>query len=335
MTYTALIETFLSWKEHNQGRAARTTAIYRCHLLDLAEYFLAIGKDPLTASKDELEVFAGIYLHKKGLVPMSRRCAVAAIRGFFKWANDRGHISDNAALYLPYPKTGRKLPVPLSLESAEKLMWAPDLTTFKGIRDAAIMGLLIGCGMRISGLVALNESSLVWVGDDGHETLVVKVIEKGKKERLVPVPAEARLLLRAYLGHEGLDEIDRTLPDGDKVLFVSTRNRTISADKYHGEARRITTWSVRVFIQAYGAALNIPTEFLHPHAMRHLYGKELAEEEVDILSRQALMGHEDPKSTQWYSHISLRKLRAVVDRANPLSKIRTPATELLKKLRRT
>jgi site-specific recombinase XerC len=82
----------------------------------------------------------------------------------------------------------------------------------------------------------------------------------------------------------------------------------------------------------YGKELDIPKEQMHPHALRHLFGAELAESDVDLLVRQMLMGHEDPKSTKIYTNLAVRKLARESDRANPLAKIKTPVSDLLKRL---
>ncbi|MFZ5514677.1 MAG: tyrosine-type recombinase/integrase [Pseudomonadota bacterium] len=329
-----LIEAHLEWKQLNQGRSANTARQYRGHLLRLVDYCQEIQRDPLAVSRDDLEVFTGLYLHKKGLSPVARQTVVAAVRGFYQWLVRAGQLQTNPAAQVPYPKRAKKLPVPLALDAAQALMWAPDMSTFLGVRDAAILAVLIGCGLRVTGLVSLNESDLRPHREDGQDKLILRVTEKGEKDRYLPIPDEASLLLRAYLGHEELDGIDRALPSGDRVLFVSTRNHNVAPHQYYGEKRRISVYLVKDIILKYGTPLGIPRDQLHPHAFRHLYGKELAEADVDILTRQALMGHEDPKSTEIYSHLALRKLAGAVDRANPLAKIKTPVTELLQSLKR-
>lgn len=326
-----LIEAFLEFKQHNAGRSVRTVEVYRLALSRLVEFFA--GRDPLLATHDELVVFAGIWLHKRGLTdPQSRRTHVAAAREFYRWLLDNRHINGNPASGLPYPKVGRKIPRVMTLKNAEKLMWAPDFSTFEGVRDGAMLSLLIGCGLRASGLVNLNVSSVVEDELDGKVRLILKVREKGDKERRLPVPQEADMLLRLYMAREDLKEIDRRLPDGDQVLFVSTMNRTCSIDEYHGERRRLNRRAVLQMVAKYGQRVGISPDQLHPHAMRHLYGTELAENDVDIKIRQDAMGHEDVKSTGIYTHLALRKITRELDRANPLSNMRTPVSDLLKQI---
>jgi len=193
----------------------------------------------------------------------------------------------------------------------------------------ALLAVLIGCGPRVSGLCALNEGDLLWTQSEaGFEELTIRLREKGGNERYVPAPEETRLLLRAYLGHPDLDAIDRRLPSGDQVLWVNQHNSHTLGPEHRGEARRLTAWSVWQMIRQRGAAAGVDPRYLHPHAFRHLYGQELAEGDVDLLTRQRLMGHADPKSTAIYSHIAFRKLRKAAQDANPLRRIKSPASGL-------
>lgn len=329
-----LVERFLSFKLHNMGRSGRTVEVYRLALNRLEEFLAETGLPWNAAKHDDLVLFTGVWLHRHGLKdPLSRRPHISAVREFYKWAQQTGLLSSSPAQYVPYPDAGRRLPAVMTMASAEKLMWAPDFATFEGVRDGAMIAVLIGCGLRVSGLVGLNESHVITEAIEGRPRLVLKVKEKGNRERKMPVPEQADLLLRLYMEHPALDEIDRTLLDGDKVLFVNTRNRSVPAHEYHGEARRLSRRSVREMIQKYGKQAGIPEDTLHPHAMRHLFGTELAEDDVDLLVRQKLMGHQKASTTEVYTHLALRKLTRMTDQANPLAKMRTPASDLLARLK--
>lgn len=326
-----LIEAYLEYKKFNENRSDRTIEVYRLALSRLMTYFG--DRDPLQANNDDLVAFCGPWLHKQGLQdPTSRRTHVAAVRGFYKWLHRTRRIKHDPS-DVPYPQRSRRIPDTITLANAEKLMWAPDFATFEGVRDGAILSLLAGCGLRVSGLTALNDDNLATVELNDEPRMIIKVREKGDKERLIPIPKEADLILRLYLEHPDLKEINRDLPDGRKVLFVSTMNRRVSPDKYHGEARRLTRNAVLKMIKKYGDIAGIPEEQLHPHAMRHLFGTELAEDQVDLIARQRLMGHEDPKSTAIYDHMAMRKLTREADRANPLAKMKTPVSDLIKRLK--
>lgn len=324
------IEAFGDYLLHNRGRASITVQKYCGYLLRLQKNL--DKKSILQSTRAEIEYFAGLQSHKDGLSPRSRRQLVAAMRGFFFWAARSGLRPDNPADDLPYPRAGQKLPTALSLRYAERILMAPDLDTFIGVRDAAILALLMGCGPRVSGLCALNEGDLDFTQIAGRDWLIIRLREKGKKERLVPVPHEARLLMLAYLGHPDLQDIDRLLPSGDRVLFVSTRNQSVPAHDYFGERRRLHPRSVNDLIVRYAERVGVPRAMAHPHAFRHLYGTELAEHDAQSYQLQALLGHVNASTTEVYIHLALRTLAKLVDRANPLRSIHTPASALAREL---
>ncbi len=328
-----IFEDFLLHKSANDGCQNRTIAAYRDTLERFEEWL--DGKDPLTMSSDELMIFIGPFLHKKGLKAISRKPHISCLREFYSYASKLGLVQGNFSDGLSYPKTGRPLPRVMSLDNAEKLMWQPDLGTFDGVRDAAILSVLIGCGLRISGVAALNRSNLITTIDQGEPRLMIRTTEKGEKTRQLPIPRETEMLLRVYLEHPELREIDTLLPDGDHVLFVTTGNRNCPPYLYHGERRRFSTRGLRKMMRKHGEAAGISSDQLHPHAIRHLFGTELTESDVNQAVTQDLMGHTDPRSTQIYTHLATRKLFREIDRANPLSKIKSPVSALLGHLGKT
>jgi site-specific recombinase XerD len=328
-----LITRFIEAKQFNQGASKRTAEAYTAALVRF-DGFLA-GRDLLLATIDDVQLFGGLWLHKQGVTAISRRPYIAAVREFYKWLVAGGALTVDPAAALKYPQTGRKLPSMMTLDNAERLMWAPDFSTFAGVRDAAILSLLLGCGLRREGVARLNVSHLVQVAiKGGDRRYMLNVVEKGDKERSMPVPREVDMVLRLYLEHEDLKKIDRTLANGDQVLFVSINNMMVPAHEYIGERRRMAPKAVWEIVRKHGKTAGIPAAQLHPHALRHLYGTELLESDVDLAIRQELMGHADPKSTAIYTHLAMRKKMAEADRANPFSKIRTPVGDLISKLKR-
>lgn len=331
------VGAYLDYLGMARGRSPRTLEIYSLALRRLKEF---LGDKPLLeADGMELEAFCGLWLHRKGVVANSRKPYVAAVRSFYAWAMDKGLLDvGNPAVQVQPPKAGRKLPRAMSLSSAERLMWAPDLGTFVGIRDAAMLSLLMGCGLRVSGVTALNEGDLKTVKLDGQPRLVLMVTEKGDRQRMVPLPREADSLLRVYMGHEELASMDRQVSNAqgrpDKVLFVNTKHPTLGEHEHVGEARRLTRRSVHDMIQRYGRRVGIPESELHPHAMRHLFGTELTESDVPTITTQGLMGHADPKSTALYVELAMGKKMRVVDQHAPLAKMKTPVGEFLKRMPR-
>jgi len=330
--FSELKTGYLDWLQYNKGRSPDTARKYGGYL-DRLEKFLdesSLSLDDVSLSL--LEKFTGTEAHNAGLHQNSRRPMVAAVTGFFDWLLKQGFLTNNPAENLPYPKKVKRLPVPIELKNAEKIIMQCDLKTFKGVRDAAMLSILYGCGVRVSGLCNLNQSHLSFVMHNGVEWLIIKVTEKGSKERLIPAPHETKLYVRAYLGHDELDSINRSLPNGDQVLFVSLRNRNIPECDYYGEARRIAPRSVNDMIELYGERAGVPRNQAHPHAARHLYATELVEDDVHQLRVQSLLGHEDANSTKIYARLATRKLMDEVNRANPLGKMNIHMTGLVKNI---
>lgn len=341
--FSAAAESWLAWLLHNAGRQPSTVEKYRGNLERFAAWYAKppadarlapTAPDPLAATPQDLERFAGIYAHSLGIGPRARRPLVSSLRGFFAWYCARAQCHNPAAA-LAQPKFGTRLPVALPLRDAERLLMAPDTSTFIGLRDAAMIALLLGGGFRVSGLCGLNESALLWhVDDAGLDRLTVRTLEKGDRERLVPVANEAAMLVRAYLGHDDLAAIPRQLENGDAVVFVTVRNRSIPECDYHGEARRMTRRSVLATIKGHADRAGIDPRYAHPHALRHLYGAEFAEDDAPQLQLQVLLGQSDAKSTAIYAHIAQRKLRSLVDQSNPLAKMRMPLLDSLRTIHR-
>ncbi len=335
MSDTALIERFLRYKSATQGRTDGTVVTYRHRLNLLVEFLGSRDKDLVSAESQDLIDFTGEHLHRTGVAPRSRRPAIAATRQFYAWLHKKGLARENKAMPVEYPRVGRTLPHVMPAHHAEALLMAPDLTTLRGCRDAAIFGVLIGTGVRVSGLVRLNQEDLVFDRDPESNQMLayLRVTEKGGHDRLAPVPAECNLLLRIYLAHADLAKIDRTLPNGDRALFVSLMRRDIPAHEYFGESRRLRTGAVRHLLRTYGAQAKVPPEYLHPHAFRHLFGTELAEQGIDVHVRGALLGHRSIESTLLYDRLAIRRLNDASRKGNPFRRMRTPVTDLVKEFR--
>lgn len=344
--FLAAVEIWLTWLTRNRGRAEATATKYRGYLQRLAAWVATppddvrrqpSTRDPWSLSRDDIELFAGLHAHAEGLTPRARRPLIAALRGFFAWAAMTGHLPDNPASQLPVPKVGRSLPRAATLAQVERLLMAPDVGSMLGLRDAAIIATLAGCAPRVSGLCALNLSDLLWTQEGDRESLYLRLTEKGGHTREVPAPSEVAMLIQGYLAHPDRQALAQAclLPDGDQPLFVSTRNHRVPAHEYFGEARRLTARGVRLLLLRHARSVGVPIEYAHPHALRHLYGAELAEDDADLLLRQALLGHVDAKTTEIYSHLARRKLRRVADKSNPLSKMRAPLLDTVRALAAT
>lgn len=334
MNEIALIEKWGEYLLYNLGRSEATANTYRLHLVRLKAYLEQHGQTLFSTTPSILETYCGRFLHSQNLRPISRRVPIVAIRGFFAWSYQHQLLDANPAATLPMPKIANKLARAMSLSDAERLLMAPGIEDFAGLRDTAILAVLIASGCRVSGLVNLTDQDLIWTqNQNSTERLIIRLSEKGKKERLVPVPLEAALLVRAYLGSPDLARIDRTLPNGKSILFVNRRNRHCERHDHYGQRRQLSRDAVFDLVRKHGRQAGIAAEYLHPHALRHLYGVELAESDVDLLVRKALLGHARTETVEVYSHLAYRKIAQAAEQANPITKMsNTPARALASRL---
>jgi integrase/recombinase XerC len=226
------------------------------------------------------------------------------VRAFFAWLEREGHTRDNPSALLKSPKLRKKLPKFLSADQAGEVMEAPlsaGGSEPERLRDAALLEMLYGSGLRVSELVGLDLDHLALEREE------VRVLGKGKKERVVPIGSKARAALGAYLERRPELCHPRTRRQDARSLFLGRRGTRLGV-------RRI-----QALVQRYGA-LGAGRGDLHPHALRHSCATHLLEGGADLRAIQELLGHTSLSTTQRYTHVSLDQLVAVYDRAHPMAK---------------
>jgi integrase/recombinase XerC len=252
-----------------------------------------------------LRAFLGQSARTLSAVSAARR--VSALRALFRFLRRRHVIEIDPTARLERPKQKRELPMFLSASSSSELMSAPqaaDLGAMRPVeratRDAALLELLYGSGLRVSELVGLD------VGDIDASQREVRVLGKGQKERIVPLGAPALHALAAYLAVRPAPKPSR---DGREPLFLSVRNT------------RLTARAVQLFVKRYGM-LATGRPDVHPHALRHSFATHLLDGGADVRSIQELLGHASLSTTQKYTHVSVEQLMKTYDAAHPLARAR-------------
>jgi len=230
---------------------------------------------------------------------------LSSVRAFFRFLQRQGVVGENPATLLASPKIRRRLPRVISAEAADNLMAAPvsgpHQPSAKSLRDAAILELLYGCGLRVGELVSLNLDCL------SLEQRQVRVFGKGRKERIVPLGAQAYRTVQAYLERRPeLDNLDGSAKSSP-ALMIGRRGRRISE-----------RW-VQKLVNRYGV-LGVGRSDLHPHALRHCCATHMLEGGADLRSIQEMLGHGSLSTTQRYTQVSLDRLVAVYDSAHPMAK---------------
>ena len=233
------------------------------------------------------------YLYKgHGAATMARK--LAALRSFFDFCRRQGAQEENPAKEVATPKVVKKVPKFLTLEEVNRLMALPQGNGEYGLRDKAVLELLYASGLRVSELTGLNCDQL------DLQNGLVRVLGKGKKERIVPVGKMARKALGAYLEQRAQEKTDGS----KKPLFLN---------KGHG---RLSVRSVERVIDKYWKLSGIE-KHITPHVLRHTFATHLLGNGADMRGVQELLGHTSLSTTQRYTHVELDKLMEVYDKAHP------------------
>jgi integrase/recombinase XerC len=227
--------------------------------------------------------------------PTSIARKLACLRTFFQYCMREGWVESNPAKEVASPKIPKRLPKFLTIDEVEALLGAPDTTDSLGLRDKAIMELLYASGLRVSELVGLDSPDL------NMAEATVRVLGKGRKERVVPVGSKACEAIRKYVA---MRQSIFPSNDGHGALFV---NR---------QGGRLTARSIERLVSKYLKRCGIQ-KTVTPHVLRHTFATHLLNAGADMRGIQELLGHASLSTTQKYTHVSLDKMMEVYDESHP------------------
>jgi len=255
---------------------------------------------PEIASIDRFAVRSYLgFLYEKKLTAASMRRKLSTLSSFFRFLCREGHLKSNVVKTIPAPKMENKLPTFLSVDNMFRLIDLPQGNDFLVVRDRAMLELFYNTGLRISELVSIR------IGDIDFATQTVKVLGKGKKERLLPFGRQCVQALENYKKVRA-DKIESTKINTDS-LFLNYRGKGI------------TTRGVRKIIGKYVTAGNFHGK-VSPHSIRHSFATHLLDSGADLRSIQELLGHASLSTTQKYTHLTIDKLVETYDQAHPRAK---------------
>ena len=285
------LDSYLAWLR-GRGVSEATLRAYTSDLRQLDRWLAAGGLAPQDADELSLRRFAA-HLGTLRYAPATAARKLSAARGAYAFMLDRSLVDRNPAALVPGPRKTRKLPATLSEPEVERLLDRPVTSDPRRLRDRALLELLYGCGLRASEACGLRTADVN--ADEGF----VRVTGKGGKERIVPLGGAAADALGRYL-REGRPRLGPAA--GDRV-FVSVRGRPLGPT----DVRR----ALRRELAAAGLAQR------SPHALRHTFATHLLEHGADLRSIQELLGHASVGTTQVYTHVSVRHLRAAHAASHP------------------
>lgn len=280
------IEKFLRYLEIEKNYSVHTLLNYK---LDLGNFRNFLGATPLE-NIDYL--FLRKYLaalKEKNLNSRTVGRHLSSLRSFFKFLIREGYIKTNPIVSISSPKLEKHLPSFLTEDEVSKLMDSSSPNDERGLRDRAILEVFYSTGIRISELVGLNIDDIDFIGG------VVKVMGKGKKERIVPIGDKAMSAIRDYLDRRKKQQ---------EALFLNKNGR------------RITTRGVRNIVDKYLHKTGIK-QGVSAHTLRHSFATHLLNRGADLRSVQELLGHANLSTTQIYTHITTERLKNIYDKAHP------------------
>ncbi|HEY3162312.1 MAG TPA: tyrosine recombinase XerC [Vicinamibacterales bacterium] len=299
------LREFLDYIRLNRNASAHTVAAYES---DLSQFIAFAGQERGTRAALEpkhldLQLIRGflaeLYRQRQARASVARK--ISALRTFVRYLRREGWIDSDPAALAVAPKREQKVPAHLSVDEMSTLLDAPDASTPLGRRDRAILELFYASGIRLSELVALDLEDVDLAGR------MVRVMGKGRKERIVPFNQKAAAALRAWLKDrvaltQGVPR--RSTAKAGDALFVNARGG------------RLTGRSVQRLVARYVASCS--TRFgISPHALRHSFATHLLQAGADLRAIQELLGHVQLSTTQRYTHVNVAQLLDVYRKAHP------------------
>ena len=299
MTLLDWLDRFLEYLETERGFSEHTLRAYSADIVEFAR-FVDKGGALGPGGVDRLALrgyLADLRGGGRSRATVARK--LASVRAFFRYLVREEVIEENPAADLRAPRRDRRLPTVLDENQVRTLIEQPDLSTFLGLRDRAILEVLYSTGIRASELVGANVEDVDLIGG------VIRVRGKRKKERLAHLGSYAVVAVREYLDARRLE---RRAPMFDRRALLVNRL-----------GRRLTDRSLRRTLNKYFRQAGLQLR-VTPHTLRHSFATHLLDRGADLRSVQELLGHESLQTTQVYTHVSAERLRQVYDGAHPRAK---------------
>jgi tyrosine recombinase XerC len=284
------IDAFVDHLLLERRLSTHTAQAYRTDLASLGVFLRRGGRSLFEADYRVLRRWLA-HLGTRGYARTSVARKAAAIGTFYVWATRRGMVEANPAALLSRPARASRLPGVLKVAEAERLATAPTPANAAGLRDRAMLELLYGSGLRVAEACGLDLDDLDIEGQR------VRVMGKGRKERVVPMGDFAAQALAQYLesGRGAFLPRAESRPSGEDALFFNRRKK------------RMTPRDTRAMVERY-ARVTLSGRGVSPHTLRHSFATHLLEAGADIRAVQELLGHASLATTQRYTHVSRTRL---------------------------
>jgi len=294
MELGSLFNDFVSYISHEENLSSNTVEAYSSDITPFIQY---LSDHKVTDVKGITHLHIRTYLstlyEKLDKRSISRK--TSSIRAFLKYLHVQGYVSSEILSRVVHPKAAEKIMFALSTTEINNFLSVIDTGDDIGKRNLAIIEMLYGAGLRVSELANLK------LGDVDYDTKVVKVLGKGRKERLAPFNDESLSTLKNYLSVRN-NFIKEDKPTDS--IFVNKSGTPLGVRSI----QRLTG-----FISAKAGLLKKAT----PHTMRHSYATHLLEAGASIKTVKELLGHASIAATQRYTHITMEKLAEIYKKSHP------------------
>jgi len=293
-----LLEKFLAYLSLELGLSYNTTISYGN---DIKHYFRYLEAHSIAhPSKTKAEDISGytLHLHKSGFQSASITRNLSALRKFHKFLLVDGIADSDPSEIVDFPKSWKKLPSVLHQGEVEKLLGQPSGENALVVRDKAMLELMYATGVRISELTNLTRTNLLF------ESGLIRIVGKGKNERIIPVGRVAVRWVRKYL-REARPKLANS--GSEEIVFLNRNGSKLS---------RMGTWKI---VKKYVALANIKKQ-VTPHTLRHSFATHLLEGGADLRAVQEMLGHKRISTTQIYTHLDREYLKEVHRSCHPREK---------------
>jgi integrase/recombinase XerC len=314
------IEVFLQYLEFERNASPATILEYGIDLRQFREFLTPPGEQTMALPAIDHRVIREFvsWQYDRGLEKSSVARKLSTLRTFFKYCMREGLVRHNPARVVSTPRLARKLPRVVGTEEMNAMLdrmaqgsvvSAEARATKRQARNAeqerlllkrdrAILELMYASGLRVSELTGLDVNSI------DRENRMLRVLGKGRKERVIPFGSKAAEALEAYWPVRSKILARPKVKPAYKAVFVNHRGG------------RLTPRSVHTLVVKYTRLANIEWN-VHPHSLRHAFATHLLADGADLRAIQELLGHVSLSTTQRYTHVTIEQLMAVYDKAHP------------------
>lgn len=298
---SVLRRRYVRYLRLERGYSENTVEAYTHDIDYLLNYLRNENLKTEDVKLDNLENFAAV-IYEFGIASSSQARILCGVRSFFKYLVISGILNDDPSELLEAPTVGEHLPEVLSTEEIDRMEAAIDLSKWEGQRNKAIIELLFSCGLRVSELVSLKFNDIF------ERDKFLRIIGKGDKERLVPISDSALHEIKLWLYDRNLMKIK---PGEQEYVFLNRRGA------------HLTRTMILIMIKRTAEEAGI-TKTVSPHTLRHSFATELLKGGADLRAIQEMLGHENIKTTQIYTHIDITTLREEILTHHPRNMKKTP-----------